>query len=150
MRKANHPQPTIPATTPTTSPTLCSDDILQAVPLDTWEPGTLRYWVAWPDSTLTEHHCSLIPGCSYEDIVAVALPWLNTRDIERVKVLKLGSKTEYTDLIVDAHFLQKGLPENPMATAIYQRNALLNGNALASDLPVICGMALWFEQPVWS
>jgi len=77
----------------------------------------------------------------------VITPHLNGGRLEHVAVLHEG---ERRDMFVDENGIEKGLPLNPEATAIYRNNTMTQYPETDPEkLPAIYGPAVLFDRRVW-
>lgn len=69
-------------------------------------------------------------------------------DPEHVRVWHNG---RYHDMFVDEIGIEKGLPENAKATAIYRANALAHEvpKPHPDELPIVAGDVVLFHETVW-
>lgn len=103
--------------------------------------------VILPDGTIQDHSAKLDPQPAYEALRDLISPHLDGGRLEHVTVLHEG---ERADMFVDEDFLEKRLPFNAEATAIYRANALSwSPDVLAENLPAILGPAVLFSRRVW-
>lgn len=84
---------------------------------------------------------------SYQDIKALVEPYLDGGRMEHVAVLHNGRRS---DMFVDEIGIQKGLPRNERATAIYRAATLAREPQLDPEhLSCIYGPAVVFDRLVW-
>ena len=108
-----------------------------------------------PDESCESREVDLPIYPSYATLRDLIAPILSCKYIEHVTVLadttfKGSLDFKRADMFVDEDGHARGLPENRSATAIYRRNAIINQNAKAEDLPWIAGPAVLFSRIVWT
>lgn len=75
------------------------------------------------------------------------MPLLDGGDLEHVSVLFGGRRA---DMFVDDRGIEKDLPRNEAATAIYRANWLSrHPGADPESIPAIYGLAVLFDRIVW-
>lgn len=100
-----------------------------------------------PDGTEETRTVSLADKPSYAVLKPLVEPALDGAWMEHVSVLHDGART---DMFVDEEGLNKGLPFNAKATAIYRASWLkARPNTNPDTLPPIVGTAVLFSRRVW-
>lgn len=98
---------------------------------------------------------TLLDPPTYKELVEVVGPHLGTSGIERVRVFTYflaEGFSRYLDMFVHENGAAKYLKRNPVATAIYQNNALTHQKPPPdpATLPSVYGTAVLFRDEVWS